>query len=114
MVHDISARLPAAPTGTTRTRQLGSAEMGAWILAHAPRIGRALVPTIILAVAAGMVGWLVATAAAALSLAPAAPGPLVVAFRVARWAFVAGVTLSLFRLGLALERRRWRREPAAA
>jgi hypothetical protein len=73
---------------------------------------RALVPTVVLALAAGLLGWLVATAAGALGWA--GPGPVVVGFRVARWTFVAGVTLSLLRYGIQLEWRRWRSQPAAA
>ena len=112
MVHDISEKLPPRARDARRPRV--STAMRARLTAHVPRAVRALVPTAVLALAAGMFGWLVATAAAALNLAPAEPGALVVGFRVARWTFVAGVAVALFRFGVELEWRRWRRQPSAA
>lgn len=113
MVRDISEKLPGQQSRGAR-RPLVSAEARAGLAEHAPRAARALVPTTVLALAAGLLGWLVATAAAALNLAPAAPGALVVGFRVARWTFVAGVAVALFRYGVVLEWRRWRRQPSTA
>jgi hypothetical protein len=66
----------------------------------------------LIAVAAGMLGWVTATAAAAFNLG--AHAPLAVGIGVARWTFVAGVGHVLLRLGIQLERQRWRREPSAA
>ena len=112
MVPDISPRLPAqrsrhalAPFVSAATRE--------WLSGHLLHVGSGLVPTLVIAVAAGMLGWLGATAAAALNVGPPMPGALAVAFRLARWTLVAGATLSLFRFGFALELRRWRRQPAA-
>jgi hypothetical protein len=61
----------------------------------------------------GMLGWVYATAAAALNLGH--PGePVAVGFGLARWTFVAGVAHVLLRFGIDLERRRWRGEPGAS
>lgn len=112
MVRDISEKLPGSTKPPRRPRV--SAETRAWLAEYVPRITRSLIPSVVLAVAAGMLGWLIATAAAALDLAPLWPTALVVGFRLARWTFVAGLTIALFRYGLALERRRWRSQPSAA
>lgn len=113
MVHDISEKLPRQQRRSAR-RPLVSPEVRAWLAAHVPRGVRALVPTAVLALAAGLFGWLASTAAAALNLAPAELEALVASFRVARWTFVAGLAVALFRYGVELEWRRWRRQPSAA
>lgn len=112
MVRDISSKLPR-PQASVYSRPPLSAETRAWLGMNAARAARALFPTLVLALAAGMLGWLAATAAAAVHLAPGVP-PLVAGFRLARWTFVAGLTHGLLRYGTRLERRRWRRQPTAA
>jgi hypothetical protein len=113
VVYDIAAKLPAQPAARAR-RPFPSAAARAWLATHLPRVGRELLPTLVIALAAGMLGWLAATAAAALNVGPPMPAAMVVALRLARWTFVASATLWLFRFGFELELRRWRRQPATA
>ena len=113
MVHDISVKLPGQQA-TSERKPIVSAEVRTWLAEHLPRGLRALVPSVVLALAAGLFGWLAATAAAALGLASVEQGALVVGVRVARWTFVAGVAVAMARFGVLLEWRRWRRQPSAA
>jgi hypothetical protein len=109
MVIDISDRLPAGPQVREQPRLL-SREALAWMATRASIAARAIIPTLLIALAMGMLGWAMATAAGALNLGR--PGdPVAVAVGVARWTLVAGVAQVLLRFGIGLERRRWRGEP---
>lgn len=112
---DISSRLSATTqqAGRRPAKPLLTPEARARLKHQSAGAARALAPTFVLALAVGMFGWLITTAAAALQLGSGAE-PLVVAFLVARWTLVAGLAVSLARVGVDLELRRWRGQPRAA
>lgn len=106
MVIDIATRLAQQPNSNRTIRPpFLTPDVRAALSQRLWQAAAAVLPTTVIAVAVGMLAWVIATAGAALRL-DIVKDPLAASLCLAGWTFVAGAGRALLRLGIALERQR--------